>query len=120
MTVGKLIFDVIERVPEIKNSPNCKEGQAITLDNCIGFENVTFKYPTALAEHQPVLVNASFKITAGLTTAIVGPSGSGKSTIVQLIERFYDPRPGGKVCYDGLNIADIDLKILRESIGYVS
>jgi len=75
---------------------------------------VTFKYPTALPEHKPVLMNASFKIKAGTTTAIVGPSGSGKSTIIQLIERFYDPEQGGKLCFDGVDIREVDLKDLRE------
>jgi ABC-type multidrug transport system fused ATPase/permease subunit len=54
-----------------------------------------------MPEHKPVLIDASFTIKAGCTTAIVGPSGSGKSTIVQLIERFYDPRDGGQICFDG-------------------
>lgn len=67
-----------------------------------------------------MLVDASFSIRAGQTTAIVGPSGSGKSTIVQLVERFYDPQPGGAVRFDDCDIRNIDLKALRESIGYVS
>ena len=74
-----------------------------------------------MAEHKPVLEHATFNIKAGTTTAIVGPSGSGKSTIIQLIERFYDPTEiGGKICFDGVDIRDIDLKDLREQIGYVS
>lgn len=117
-TLGVLIFDVIERNPEVKNCsvPDRK----VTLDSEITFDNVTFKYPTSLPEHKPVLIEASFKIPAGETTAIVGPSGSGKSTIVQLVERFYDPRVGGQVQFDGNNIRNLDLKCLRESIGYVS
>ena len=90
------------------------------LEKHIQFENVTFKYPTQLPEHKPILQNASFKIEAGKTTAIVGPSGSGKSTIVQLVERFYDPRKGGTIYFDDINVADLDLKMLRETIGYVS
>ena len=50
----------------------------------------------------------------------MGPSGSGKSTIIQLIERFYDPRPGGVIEFDDKDLRDIDLKDLRENIGYVS
>lgn len=50
----------------------------------------------------------------------MGPSGSGKSTIVQLVERFYDPRTGGSVCFDDFDIKQMNLKFLRESIGYVS
>ncbi len=61
----------------------------------------------------------NFEIKAGVTTAIVGPSGSGKSTIVQMIERFYEPSVGD-IYLDDINIKDIKLKNLRESIGYVS
>ena len=94
-TLGVLIFKVIERVPEIRNNENTRRGMGLKLESEILFENVTFKYPTAMEEHKPVLENATFSIKAGTTTAIVGPSGSGKSTIIQLIERFYDPKEGG-------------------------
>jgi ATP-binding cassette subfamily B (MDR/TAP) protein 1 len=36
-----------------------------------------------------------------------------------MIERFYDPKEG-EIYFDSLNIKDIKLKALRESIGYVS
>ena len=65
------------------------------------------------------LQGVSFKIKAGTSTAIVGASGSGKSTIVQLIERFYDPK-AVNIFFDQKNLKDFDLKDLRESIGYVS
>ncbi len=114
------MFDVIERTPEIRNRAGVRRGVGITLNDGIKFTNITFKYPTSLPEHKPVLENANFKIEAGKTTAIVGPSGSGKSTIIQLIERFYEPRAGGMIEFDKLDIKDIDLKDLRENIGYVS
>ena len=52
-TLGKLIFDVIERVPEVRDAVNASE--KFDLKNYIAFKDVTFKYPTALPEHQPVL-----------------------------------------------------------------
>jgi len=55
----------------------------------------------------------------GKTTAIVGPSGAGKSSIAQLIERFYDPFEGA-ITIDEINLKSIDLKNLRQQIGYVS
>ena len=114
-TLGAYIFNVIDRVPEIRNSDNVRRGEGIHLKEQIKFDNITFKYPTAPEEHKPVLLNATFSIKAGSTTAIVGPSGSGKSTIIQLVERFYDPAPnGGRILFDQLNIKDIDLKDLRE------
>lgn len=115
---GKLIFDVIDRVAEIRNTPEMKQ-EDFVLKRHINFNNVTFKYPTALPEHKPILQNASFKIKAGDSTAIVGPSGSGKSTIIQLIERFYDPSEG-QISFDDKDIRQIHLSSLRENIGLVS
>jgi len=54
-TLGFYIFKVIERVPEIRNSEDMRRGLGISLKDEIKFENVTFKYPTALPEHKPVL-----------------------------------------------------------------
>ena len=80
--LGKLVFDVIDRVPEVRDKEICVRGEGIKLNEEIKFSNITFKYPTAPAEFKPVLENASFSIKSGESTAIVGPSGSGKSTIV--------------------------------------
>ena len=55
-----LIFDVIERVPQVRNSSN--PSSRISLTRAINFTNVTFKYPTSLPEHKPVLIDASFSI----------------------------------------------------------
>lgn len=54
----------------------------------------------------------------GKTTALVGPSGSGKSTIIQLLERFYDTT-NGVVELDGVDLRKINLRSMRQLIGYV-
>ena len=77
-----------------------------------------FRYPTAPDHVADVFQGLNFTIKSGTTTAIVGPSGSGKSTIVQMINRFYDPK-SGNIKYGSTDLKDIDLKSLRESIGYV-
>jgi len=41
-----------------------------------------------------VLEKFSLKVKPGQTVALVGPSGCGKSTVVNLIQRFYDPKEG--------------------------
>jgi len=52
-TLGKFIFDVIDRVPIVNDCPNpCSD---ILLDQEIKFSEVTFKYPTQLPEHKPIL-----------------------------------------------------------------
>jgi ATP-binding cassette subfamily B (MDR/TAP) protein 1 len=115
--VGKEIFDVIDRVPEIKDHDKCSND--FEIKNHIIFKDLSFRYPTQPAHVRNVLDGMNFKIRAGETTAIVGPSGSGKSTIVQMIERFYSPL-AGEIFFDDVNIKDITLKALRENIGYVS
>jgi len=115
--VGKEIFDVIDRVPEIRDHENCTDNFEIKRE--VTFKGVSFRYPTQPAHVRNVLEGMNFKIKAGETTAIVGPSGSGKSTIVQMIERFYSPM-AGDIFFDDVSIKDISLKALRENIGYVS
>jgi ABC-type multidrug transport system fused ATPase/permease subunit len=85
--VGYSIFEVIDRVPEIRDHDNCTD--IFEIKDGINFENVAFRYPTAPEKVRNVFDSVSFKIRSGETTAIVGPSGSGKSTIVQMIERYY-------------------------------
>jgi len=115
--IGKGVFEVIDRVPEIRdNGMNLEEFE---VNKAISFKGVTFKYPTAADKIKNVLERVDFEIKAGQTTVIVGPSGSGKSTIIQMIERFYTPKEG-EIYFDDVNLKDIKLKTLREAIGYVS
>ena len=51
--------------------------------------------------------------------ALVGESGSGKSTIARLVSRFYDPQEG-RVCIDGVDLRDLDVRSMRDHIGIVS
>ena len=66
----------------------------------------------------PILKNASFKIPAGKTTAVVGVSGSGKTTIASLILKFMNPAEG-KIMIGETNIKKYSIKSLRETISYV-
>lgn len=65
-----------------------------------------------------MLADFSLDIPAGKTVALVGPSGGGKSTIVGLIERFYNP-VGGSIMLDGKDLDELNLRWLRQQIGYV-
>lgn len=78
------------------------------------FKNVSFSYPDA---DEPTLRDISFSSKAGQTIAFIGSTGSGKSTIVKLIPRFYDVTKG-QILLDGVDIRELDLKTLREKIGY--
>ncbi|CDW90568.1 abc transporter [Stylonychia lemnae] len=111
---GKQIFEIIDREQNNHAAPELKI-QNFEVSESIIFDKVTFKYQKANKE---ALKDASFTIKANKSTAIVGNSGCGKTTIIQLIERFYEPNEG-KIYFDKLNIYDIDLRNLRESIGLV-
>ncbi|CAF3905152.1 unnamed protein product [Rotaria sp. Silwood1] len=48
-----------------------------------------------------------------------GASGCGKSTVIQLLERFYDPIQG-RICFDGVDIRQLNIQWLRSCLGLVS
>ena len=79
------------------------------------FDNVSFTFDGA---DSPVLSNISFEAEAGKTTAIIGSTGSGKSTLLHLIPRYFDASEG-EISIDGVNIRDISLSKLRDTLGFV-
>lgn len=81
----------------------------------IEFRSVSFRYPDTTRD---VLSDVTFTIEAGQTAAIVGPTGSGKSTIVSLLTRRYDSTTGD-IRIDDVDIKDIALPLLRDSIAVV-
>jgi ATP-binding cassette, subfamily B, bacterial len=82
----------------------------------IGFEAVTFFYPTR--SNQAALVDFTLEVRAGEKLALVGPSGAGKSTVFQLLLRFYDPAQG-VIRIDGVDIRRVDPAELRRRIAMV-
>jgi subfamily B ATP-binding cassette protein MsbA len=89
---------------------------SLSLDRDIVFDRVSFQYDPADA---PALVDASFSILAGRTTAFVGPSGGGKSTVMKLLLRFHDPT-AGTITVDGQPLQVLDLDFWRRQIALVS
>lgn len=79
------------------------------------FKNVSFYYDE---NSEKVLDNINFTSGPGETTAIIGGTGSGKSTLIKLIPRLFEVNEG-EVLVDGINVKDMDLKVLRDKIGYV-
>ena len=96
-----------------KNSDDTKEVKGLSID----FKNVSFSYPTK--KNTSIINDLNLNVEPGKTIAIVGSSGSGKTTLTNLLLRFYDVDKG-QILINGIDIKDIDLTWLRNSIGIVS
>ena len=81
----------------------------------IELESVSFRYDS---DGPAVLQEVSLAIEPGMKVAIVGRSGSGKSTLGKLLLGLYLP-VGGRVLFDGRDVARLDLRALRRQIGVV-
>jgi len=79
----------------------------------IAFENVSHRYPHAVA-----VDDVSLRVEAGETVALIGPSGCGKSTLLKLAAGLVLPQQGSIVVTDRRLEPDNVLEI-RQRIGYV-
>ncbi|MGN0382715.1 MAG: ABC transporter ATP-binding protein [Eubacterium sp.] len=112
----------INEVFDIKSSINNAEN-AVTTDlnskkhniPMLEFRNVSFSYCDS---KEKVLENISFSLERGQILGIIGGTGSGKSTLASLIPRFYEVSEG-EILINGINIKNILLSKLRQSIGIV-
>ncbi|MGF0095503.1 ABC transporter ATP-binding protein [Peptoniphilus sp. SGI.035] len=84
-------------------------------DYNIELKNVDFSYE----KDRQVLNNLNINIKEGSANALVGESGSGKSTIAKLIAGFWDT-DNGSINIGNVNIKDISLEELSNTISYVS
>ncbi len=89
----------------------------VVLDKVNG--SIEFKDVSFTLDNKDILKNISFNLPAGKTLGIMGATGSGKTSILTLLFRFYDANTG-TVKLDGVNIKDLSLAQLRQSIAQVS
>lgn len=107
----KRINEFLKIEPEIQN----RNPQSTPIEGTLAFENVNFTYEDT---DIVALKNVSFTLGKGQTLAIIGKTGSGKSSILSLISRLYDVNEG-KITIDGIDIRDLNLFDLRNSVGVV-
>ena len=80
----------------------------------VRFEDVTFRFPNS----GQGVADISFDVKAGQTIAIVGPTGSGKTTLINMLQRVHAPQQG-RILIDGVDIAGVTRKSLRQQIATV-
>jgi ATP-binding cassette, subfamily B, bacterial len=80
----------------------------------IRFEGVRFGYGPGRA----VLDGLDLVVRGGEAVALVGPTGCGKTTVARLVPRFYDVE-SGRVMLDDVDVRDVKLRELRQSVGIV-
>jgi ATP-binding cassette subfamily B protein len=112
LTDMQLMFDVLERQPEITDRPDARELD--TGSATVRFERVSFAYE----KDRPILHDVSFIIPSGQKVAVVGPSGAGKSTLARLLFRFYDVS-SGRILINDQDISQVTQASLRHAIGIV-
>ncbi len=66
----------------------------------------------------PLLQDIHLTVEKGERMVVVGRTGSGKTIFCNLVARILEP-PKGYLFFDGIEIHEIPLEILRRSIGYV-
>jgi ATP-binding cassette subfamily B protein len=108
----QLMFDVVEREPEITDRPDARELDVGSAE--VSFEAVSFAYE----RDRPILHEVSFTIPPGRKVAVVGPSGAGKSTLARLLFRFYEVS-AGRILINGQDISQVTQTSLRRAIGIV-
>lgn len=113
MNSAQRMFEIIDAVPEVKESPDPVRPQELRGE--IELKNVTFGYEA----NKPILKDISFHVNAGEVFGIVGRSGAGKSTLVNLISRLYDTQEG-EVLVDGINVKQYGFRELRKNVAMVS
>ncbi len=107
------ILSILKEQPDIQDKETVNPEASIS--GSITLQNLSFTYPN---ETNPVLENINVELPAGNTLAIIGRTGSGKTTLVNLLLHFFQVKDG-MIYFDGQDINDIPLHILRKHIAYV-
>jgi ATP-binding cassette subfamily B protein len=103
------LLDADEQVPDPQDPEHLEDPRGL-----VSFEHVSFRYDPDV----PLIDDLSLVACPGQSVAIVGPTGAGKTTLVNLIMRFYE-LDGGRITFDGHDIAHLRRDELRGQIGMV-
>ena len=86
----------------------------------VRLEDVSFRYDVpGTGSEEWTLRHIDLVVPAGTRTAVVGETGAGKTTLGYLAARLYEPQEG-RVTIDGVDIRDVALASLAQTVGVVS
>ncbi|MEZ5842641.1 MAG: glucan ABC transporter ATP-binding protein/ permease [Hyphomicrobiaceae bacterium] len=108
----KSYFALVDAAATIVERPDAKPLADVKGE--IRFDAVGFRY----GREGEGVFDLDFTAEAGKTIALVGPTGAGKTTTLALLQRLRDPDQG-RILLDDVDIRDITLNSLRQSIATV-
>ena len=110
----RAVLDYKREMAEAQEKHNERDGKPFIFSKSLSFNDVVFSY----APQRKILDGVSLTIPSGAAVGFIGESGAGKTTIFDLIIRLFEP-DSGEILVDGIDIREINLKDLRNAIGYV-
>ncbi len=115
------IFEYLDLPIDIVEVPDPVELRSAEVLGEVRLQDVSFRYGAANGGEgsEWTLRHIELTVPAGTRTAIVGETGSGKTTLGYLVARLYDPQEG-RVTIDAVDIRDVSLASLAQTVGVVS
>ena len=95
---------------------NHEEGAQWPKKGRIVIKNLSIKYRPSLPY---VIKNLTLRVKSGSKVGIVGRTGAGKTTLISSLYRTFEEYKG-QIMIDGVEIRDVDLKVLRQAITIIS
>ncbi|HMJ15473.1 MAG TPA: ABC transporter ATP-binding protein [Polyangiaceae bacterium] len=103
------LAEIYQAEPDIVDGPRPAPAQP---QGVLEVRNLSFSHGS-----RAVLQDVGFTLPKAGSLAIVGRTGSGKSTLAVLLPRL-QPTPRGSVFLDGVDICDLPLEYVRNTIAY--
>ncbi|MEO3862432.1 ABC transporter ATP-binding protein [Acrocarpospora sp. B8E8] len=113
---GLYFTDFIDFCEANESAPEAERGRPPAGFDRITVDDVTFTYP---GKDTPALAGVSIHIDRGEVVALVGENGSGKTTLSKILAGLYAPA-GGRVLWDGTDLAEVEPHLLRSNIAVIA